>query len=242
MNRSSGGRGLRNPLLFALLGLEVLVGISAIGVVVGSTDVMTVPGRGMENTAQVGDRVIVQRGHDVRRGDVVTVTAPEWGGAGGVGGVGGGADRVYMSRVIGVGGDQVASDARGQLTVNGRALHEDYVKPGPALSRPFNVKVPPGRIWVMGDNRPLQAHSPLHVGDPGGGTLQAGNVKGRVIEAGKGSSWREVTSPSRSGMPVPVIALLVAAVAAVLFLISLPVVLVVVLRGSKAPRDPAFRT
>ena len=62
----------------------------------------------------------------------------------------------YIKRVIGVPGDHVACcNAQGLVTVNGVPLHESsYLYPGAAPSQiHFNKVVPPGRLWVMGDNR-----------------------------------------------------------------------------------------
>jgi signal peptidase I len=71
----------------------------------------------------------------------------------------------YIKRVIGIPGDHVVCcNARGQITVNGVPLHEKpYLIPGARPSQgSFNVVVPPGRLWVMGDNRPESADSRLH--------------------------------------------------------------------------------
>ena len=71
----------------------------------------------------------------------------------------------YIKRVIGLPGDHViCCNAAGQITVNGVPLHEtSYLIPGAQPSQyPFNVVVPPGRLWVMGDNRPYSADSRLH--------------------------------------------------------------------------------
>ncbi len=71
----------------------------------------------------------------------------------------------YIKRVIGVPGDHVACcDDKGQITVNGVPLSEkSYVFPGEKPSQdPFNVVVPPGRVWVMGDHREESADSRLH--------------------------------------------------------------------------------
>src|SRR5579859_4240878 len=71
----------------------------------------------------------------------------------------------YIKRVIGIPGDHVVCcNAKGQITVNGVALHESsYLIPGAKPSEgPFNIVVPPGRLWVMGDNRPESADSRLH--------------------------------------------------------------------------------
>src|SRR5215469_10871029 len=71
----------------------------------------------------------------------------------------------YIKRVIGIPGYHVACcNARGDVTVNGVPLHEQsYLIPGARSSQGrFNIVVPPGRLWVMGDNRPESADSRLH--------------------------------------------------------------------------------
>ena len=71
----------------------------------------------------------------------------------------------YIKRVIGIPGDHVVCcNAQGQITVNGVPLHErSYLIPGARPSEgSFNIVVPPGRLWVMGDNRPESADSRLH--------------------------------------------------------------------------------
>ena len=71
----------------------------------------------------------------------------------------------YIKRVIGIPGDHVVCcNSQGEITVNGVPLHESsYLIPGakPSQGR-FNIVVPPGRLWVMGDNRPESADSRLH--------------------------------------------------------------------------------
>jgi len=71
----------------------------------------------------------------------------------------------YIKRVIGIPGDHVACcNAKGEITVNGVALHEStYLIPGARPSQgTFSIVVPAGRLWVMGDNRPESADSRLH--------------------------------------------------------------------------------
>ncbi len=90
----------------------------------------------------------------------------------------------YIKRVIGVPGDTVACcTPAGLVTVNGVALHEkSYLYPGAQPSQiSFRMIVPPGRLWVMGDNRFVSDDSRLHRQDPGGGTIPENMVIGRAF-------------------------------------------------------------
>jgi signal peptidase I len=88
-----------------------------------------------------------------------------------------------VKRVIGVGGDRVVCcDKDGRVTVNGVPLSEkSYIMKGASPSdRPFDVTVPKGRLWVMGDNRPNSEDSRYHQDLPGGGTVPEKDVVGKV--------------------------------------------------------------
>ncbi|HET7357108.1 MAG TPA: signal peptidase I [Nocardioidaceae bacterium] len=88
-----------------------------------------------------------------------------------------------VKRVIGVGGDHVkCCDTNGRITVNGVPLHEKgYIVNGAQpSSQPFDVVVPTGRLWVMGDNRPDSADSRYHEELPGSGTVPVRDVVGKV--------------------------------------------------------------
>lgn len=94
----------------------------------------------------------------------------------------------YIKRVIGVPGDHVVcnracANNHGPITVNGVALHESsYLYPGAAPSQmQFNIVVPPGRLWVMGDNRAVSDDSRLRMTDPGHGTIPENEVAGRAF-------------------------------------------------------------
>jgi signal peptidase I len=88
-----------------------------------------------------------------------------------------------VKRVIGVGGDRVACcDKQGRVTVNGVPLKEKgYIMKGAQPSdRHFDVKVPQGRLWVMGDNRGNSEDSRFHQDLPGHGTVPEKDVVGKV--------------------------------------------------------------
>jgi signal peptidase I len=117
----------------------------------------------------------------------------------------------FIKRVIGVPGDHVACcNAQGDVTVNGVALHEQsYLYPGDAPStKRFNVIVPPGRLWVMGDHRAVSFDSRGHmVGYPGHGTIPENMVIGRAfVIVWPPSRWRILPIPAtfeQSGIDLP---------------------------------------
>jgi len=91
-----------------------------------------------------------------------------------------------VKRVIGIGGDRVScASATSQVEVNGHALSESsYLPEG---TRPcanygaFDVTVPAGHLWVMGDNRGDSADSRAHVDEPGKGFVADDLVVGKVV-------------------------------------------------------------
>ncbi|WP_432511714.1 signal peptidase I [Kineococcus sp. SYSU DK001] len=159
----------------------------------------SIPSDSMRPTLEPGERVLVWRvdADDVRRGDVVVFNgtgtfadappAPEGlarlgaAAAGLLGFRPGEAD--YVKRVVGLPGDRITCcDEQGRLLVNGEPLDEPYVHPGDAASEvEFDIAVPQGRLWLMGDHRSDSVDSRSHLGSPGGGTVSVDDVIGRVV-------------------------------------------------------------
>jgi signal peptidase I len=63
-----------------------------------------------------------------------------------------GGSQDFIKRVIGVGGDEVEG-RNGRIYVNGQPIREPYLAPGTHTSTFGPLEVPPGKIFVMGDNR-----------------------------------------------------------------------------------------
>ncbi|MGK2349265.1 signal peptidase I, partial [Actinomyces sp. W5033] len=84
-----------------------------------------------------------------------------------------------IKRVVGVPGDRVVADGSGTVSVNGVVLDEGYVKEGRSASDvAFDVVVPEGFVWVMGDNRSNSADSRFHQDDAHGGFVPVSEVVG----------------------------------------------------------------
>jgi signal peptidase I len=92
-------------------------------------------------------------------------------------------DQHLVKRVIGIGGDHVVCcDANKRITINGKAIVEPYVAKGSDASRTdFDVTVPKGSFWVMGDNRGNSEDSRYHPDTPGRGFVDSKYVVGRAF-------------------------------------------------------------
>lgn len=167
-----------------------------------------IPSESMNDTLQVDDRIIVSLLTPtlipVEHGDVVVFEDPggwlpeqqhqaETGVAGALDwfltfvGLAPEDQHGYLiKRVIGLPGDTVqCCNDFGQLLVNGVPIDEPYLhldqEGQPASSTTFDVTVPEGHLWVMGDNRNHSGDSRAHMDAPGGGFVPMQSVVGRAI-------------------------------------------------------------
>ena len=189
-----------------------------------------IPSGSMEDTLDVGDGVAVTMydAQDLERGDIVVFTDPDhWLNVEDPTGLRGvirdalvlihllpeNTGHYLIKRVIGVPGDHIVADGRGSLTVNGAPLNETYLKNGTSPSEvAFDVVVPEGFIWVMGDNRSNSADSRYHQDDAHGGFVPIDDVAGvaKVVVwpinhwrglGGGHEAFDDVPEPGRAPVP-----------------------------------------
>lgn len=169
-----------------------------------------IPSGSMEPTLMVKDRILVDEftphftGY--QRGDVIVFrdpggwldtvpVAPEQPGIGQavdwllslVGLSASDSDDHLIKRVVGVGGDRVVCcNALGQVTVNGTPIDETpYLNLSEGQSAPsvipYDVTVPEGSFWVLGDNRDNSKDSRYNVDQPSRGFVPEADVVGRAF-------------------------------------------------------------
>ncbi|MEZ0090722.1 signal peptidase I [Streptacidiphilus sp. EB129] len=185
----------------------------------------SIPSGSMENTLQIGDRVLVDKltptfGDKPSRGQVVVFHDPgnwlsdeapqqqssnsfvrgvqdvfSW-----IGLMPAANEKDLIKRVIAVGGDTISCSGTGPVIVNGKALVEPYIYPGatPCGDKNFGpFKVPADSIWVMGDHRNDSLDSRYHMDEPGGGAVADKFVVGRaIVVAWPLSHWATLPIPS----------------------------------------------
>ena len=167
--RRGGDRDEPHSLGAFLRELPVLIVIAfALAIVLKTFIVQAfyIPSGSMEPTLEPGDRVLVVKAFDTpERGDIIVFENPRPGRQPDRGLVGGflhwlseglgfarPADEDFIKRVIGLPGETVEL-RNGTVYVNGLAIEEPYLQ-GPPDTRDFGpVKVPRGKLFVLGDNR-----------------------------------------------------------------------------------------
>jgi signal peptidase I len=201
--RRARKRPRRRSALVELLVLGVIAVVLALIIKTYAIQAFFIPSASMENTLDIGDRVLINKlvydFRGIHRGDIIVFDGrgswdPDTPSSSNIfsrlgsdleGIVGISHDSsIYIKRVIGLPGDHVVCcNANGQITVNGVPLSEQsYLYPGNQPSaQPFSVTVPSGRLWVMGDHRAVSYDSRGHIGDPGGGTIPESAVLGRAF-------------------------------------------------------------
>ncbi|AJE82014.1 signal peptidase [Streptomyces albus] len=208
----------------AIKEIPLLVGVALIIALVLKTflvQAFVIPSGSMEQTIKVGDRVLVDKltpwfGSKPERGDVVVFKDPgDWLEAErkkkkdppvgvkqikwaltNIGLLPSDDERDLIKRVVGVGGDTVkCCDKQGRVTVNGTPLNEPYLHPGNKPSDfSFTVKVPEGRLFVLGDHRADSADSRYHRTEAFNGTVSEDSVVGRaLVIAWPFGHWRGLT-------------------------------------------------
>jgi len=221
VRRSRGARFLRELVILVVIALVIAVVIKTYAI-----QAFFIPSGSMENTLEINDRVLVNKivydTRSIHRGDIVVFNGDgSWdpaeplpansnfaekfvSGFASMFGFGHPGD-ILIKRVIGLPGDTVACcDAEGRVTVNGVPLNEQsYLYPGAAPSQDrFNIIVPQGRLWVMGDNRSISDDSRDHEGDPGGGTVPENSVIGRAfVIIWPPGRWRILPIPATFEQP-----------------------------------------
>ena len=105
-----------------------------------------VSGQSMEPTFENDNKIVISKVHKIDRFDMIVFHAPN-------------SDDDFIKRVIGLPGDVVIMK-NDQLYINGKEYYEDYLQPkkdeileGQNLTQDFEVVVPEGQYFVLGDNR-----------------------------------------------------------------------------------------
>jgi signal peptidase I len=169
-----------------LLGVAILVAVLVRAFVLQT---FYIPSPSMEHTLNVLDRVLVNKlvydFRDPKRGEIIVFKAPtEW--------QSGAEGEDFIKRIIGVPGDRVVCcDAQHRLTINGQSLDEPFIyrdadgTQDPAADQSFDIVVPSGRLWVMGDHRSQSGDSLEHYEesnkDIDKSTIEESSIVGRAF-------------------------------------------------------------
>ncbi len=147
-----------------------------------------IPSESMVHTLEIDDRVMVSklsyRFGEIERGDIVVFetgpvveqSAPEAVVQAVLDALGirTSANEDLIKRVIALEGDAVEI-LDNQVLVNGEAIPEPYLNPGTLMADMAETIIPPGHIWVMGDNRNASSDSRVF------GPIEINDVVGEAI-------------------------------------------------------------
>lgn len=208
---TAGGERSRRSILLLLRDVLVVVVIALLVAFLIKTFVVRsfyIPSGSMEGTLEINDKILVDELQPsmlpLSRGDVVVFSDP-----GGwlprsappksaplaqaadtaltfIGLSASDSDDHLVKRLIGLPGDRiVCCDAAGRLTVDGVAIVEPYIRVPAgqknAATLAFDVTVPKGHIWVMGDNRYDSQDSSRNQSLPDHGFVPLDHVVGRAV-------------------------------------------------------------
>ncbi|WP_084343399.1 signal peptidase I [Piscicoccus intestinalis] len=233
---AEGGHGIGHSLLMFLKEVVIVVVLAVVLSLVLKTwfvQSFWIPSGSMNNTLVRDDRVSVSKltpgPFDLNRGDIVVFADPggwltdavppqqgpvaerinsalTW-----VGLLPNDEGNHLIKRVIGLPGDHVqCCNADGRLLVNGTPVTEPYVYPGDTPSDlEFDITVPAGKVWVMGDHRSNSRDSryndaPEHNGT--NGSVPIDMVVGRafaVVWPLSKLTWLGEPEGTFTGVPAP---------------------------------------
>jgi signal peptidase I len=223
----------RRGVLIALRESLIVIAIALLLSLIVKTWLMQafyIPSISMQDALLIGDRVIVSKltpsPIDLKRGDIIVFQDPDhWLPAHVpvrrtalgdslnstltfIGLLPSDEGNHLIKRVIGLPGDRVVCcDSREKLTVNGAPLTEQYLFPGdePSLQL-FDITVPAGKVWVMGDHRSASGDSRRHDADGGGtkGSVPEGFIVGRAMAVvWPPARWSWLSNPGATFAKVP---------------------------------------
>ncbi|MBB4746694.1 signal peptidase I [Actinoplanes lobatus] len=143
-----------------------------------------IPSPSMQHTLELWDRVLVNKlvydFREPRRGEIIVFKAPTAWQSGADG-------EDFIKRVIGQPGDNVVCcDQQQRLVINGKSLDEPYVyveadgTRNQVADQNFDITVPEGRLWVMGDHREASGDSLEHY-EQSAAADEAGKIQDATI-------------------------------------------------------------